>query len=109
MERCVHWEFPRLAHNPASHRTSSGSLIVTHPFHPLKGQRLNILFERKRPDGCLYVCEGGPLGTIGLPAAWTNLGGPSAACPLTVEVLSELAALVKVLKKLAASATCQGC
>jgi hypothetical protein len=65
----------------------------------LKGQRLNILFERKRPEGSLFVCEGGPLGTIGLPAAWTSLGGPAAACPLTVEVLSELAALVRALKK----------
>src|SRR4051794_35229904 len=91
--------FPRLAHNPGSHRTSSGSLVVTHPFHPLKGQRLNILFERKRPEGLLYVCEGGPLGTIGLPAAWTSLSEPSAERPLTIEILGELAALVTALKK----------
>ena len=91
--------FPRLAHNPGSHRTSSGSLVVTHPFHPLRGQQLSILFERKRPEGLLYVCEGGPLGTIGLPAAWTSLSEPPAERPLTVEMLSELAALVKALKK----------
>ena len=60
--------FPRLAHNPGSHRISLGSLVVTHPFHPLNGQRLSILFERKRPPGLLYVCEGGALGTVGLPA-----------------------------------------
>jgi hypothetical protein len=73
--------------------------VVTHPFHPLKGQQLSILFERKRPDGRLYVCAGGALGTIGLPAAWTSLGEPAAERPLTVEVLIELAALVKALKQ----------
>ena len=90
---------PRLAHNPASHRTSSGSLVVTHPFHPLKGVQLSILFERKRPEGRLYICEGGPLGTIGLPVAWTSLSEPAAERPVTIEVLVELAALVKALKK----------
>jgi uncharacterized protein DUF5372 len=76
-----------------------GSLVVTHPFHPLKGQLLNILFERKRPEGLLYVCEGGPLGTIGLPVAWTSLSDPAAERPLTIEVLVELAALMMALKK----------
>jgi hypothetical protein len=65
----------------------------------LKGQRLNILFERKRPEGHLYVCEGGALGTIGLPVAWTSLSEPAAERPLTIEVLIELAALIKALKK----------
>jgi len=65
----------------------------------LKGQRLSILFERKRPEGHLYVCEGGPLGTIGRPAAWTSLGEPAAERPLTIEVLIELAALMTTLKK----------
>ena len=92
-------ECPRLAHSPASHRTSSGSLVVTHPFHPLKGVQLSILFERKRPEGRLYICEGGPLGTIGLPAAWTSLSEPAAERPVTIEVLVELAALVRALKK----------
>jgi hypothetical protein len=65
----------------------------------LKGQRLAILFERKRPEGRLYVCEGGPLGTIGLPVAWTSLGEPVSERPLTIEVLIELAALMTALKK----------
>jgi hypothetical protein len=72
---------------------------VTHPFHPLRGQRLSILFERKRPEGYLYVCEGGPLGTVGLPTAWTSLSEPAAERPLTIEVLVELGALLKALKK----------
>lgn len=90
---------PRLAHRTTAHRIFSESLIVTHPFHPLCGQRLSILFERKRPEGQLYICEGGPLGTLGLPATWTSFGPPAAERPLTVEVLIELAALVAALKR----------
>jgi hypothetical protein len=45
------------------------------------------------------VCEGGALGTIGLPVAWTSLGEPAAEQPLTIELLMELAALIKALKK----------
>jgi hypothetical protein len=57
-----------------------------------------VLFERKWAGGHLYVCEGGPLGTIGLQASWTNLGTSGGESPLAIEGLIELAALVKVLK-----------
>ena len=63
----------------------------------MAGQRLNIIFERKRVDGPLYICEGGALGTIGLPARWTDLGPAPAERPLTYDVLAELAALVAAL------------
>jgi hypothetical protein len=65
----------------------------------LKGHELNILFERKLGAGRLYVCEGGALGTIGLPAGWTSLSEPAAERALTVEALVELAGLVKSLKQ----------
>jgi hypothetical protein len=74
-------------------------LVVTHPFHPLRGQELAVLFERKWAGGHLYICEGGPLGTIGLLASWTSLSAPPCETPLNVEVLVELATLVKALKK----------
>jgi hypothetical protein len=60
---------------------------------------LVVLFERKWAGGHLYVCEGGPLGTIGLQASWTSLGTPPGDRPLAIEALIELAALVKALKK----------
>jgi hypothetical protein len=64
----------------------------------LFGQKLVVLYERKWAGGDLYVCEGGPLGTIGLPSSWTSLSAPTAERPLTIEGLSELAKLVKALK-----------
>ena len=58
-----------------------------------------VLFERKWAGGHLYVCEGGPLGTIGLQASWTNLGTPPGERPLNAESLAELAELVRTLKR----------
>jgi hypothetical protein len=70
---------------------------VTHPFHPLRGQRLAVLFERSYPDGRLYVCEGGPHGTIGVPQDATDRAPAPAATALTAEVLAELVAVVAAL------------
>jgi len=65
-----------------------GSLVVTHPFHPLAGERLQILFVRRWAGSQrLYVCEGGPLGSVTLPEEATDRGAEPAAVPLTAEVL----------------------
>ena len=66
--------------------------MVTHPFHPLSGQRLRVLFERKLPSGLAVSCEGGPLGSLMLPLSWTDRGSAAADGPLTYEVLVSLAA-----------------
>jgi hypothetical protein len=63
----------------------------------MTGQHLKIIFERQRADGLLYICEGGALGTVGVPARWTNLGPPSADSALSYEVLAELAAVMAAL------------
>jgi len=67
---------------------------VTHPFHPLSGRRLRVLFERKLPSGLAVSCEGGPLGSVMLPVAWTDRGPAAAGTPLTYEVLIEVAAVI---------------
>jgi hypothetical protein len=72
-------------------------LVVTHPFHPLRGQRLEVLFERRCGAGRLYVCDGGALGGVGLLEEATDRGGEPAERPLTFEVLVELAAVVAAL------------
>jgi uncharacterized protein DUF5372 len=64
---------------------------VTHPFHPLAGQRLRVLFERRLAGGLALSCEGGPLGSLMLPLAWTDRGPAAAVTPLSYEVLVELA------------------
>jgi hypothetical protein len=72
---------------------------VTHRFHPLAGQRLPILFVRRRAGSRLYVCEGGLLGTVALPEDFTDRGQVPAARPLTAEVLAELAATIAALSR----------
>jgi hypothetical protein len=72
-------------------------LVVTHPFHPLRGRRLEILFERRLADGRLYVCEGGAQGTIGVPEDATDRAPASAATPLTFDVLAGLVELVAAI------------
>ena len=77
------------------------SLVVTHPFHPLAGQRISILFERMYRDaarGRVYICEASPLGTVTLPEHFTDRGATPAATPLTADVLIDLAAVVAALR-----------
>jgi hypothetical protein len=71
-----------------------GSLVVTHPFHPLRGERLVVLFVRRVSAGRIYVCEGGPLGSVALPEDATERGPEPGERPLSVEVLAALVALV---------------
>ncbi len=68
-----------------------------HPFHPLSGQRLRVLFERKLPGGLAVSCEGGPLGSLMVPLAWTDRGVPAADAPLTYEVLIDLAGVISAI------------
>ena len=72
-------------------------MTVLHPFHPLSGQRLRVLFERKVAGGLAVSCEGGPLGSLMVPLAWTDRGAPAADAPLTFEVLIELAGVISAV------------
>ncbi len=57
-----------------------------------------MLFERRyKATGLAFSCEGGPLGTVMLPVAWTDRGTPEAERALGYEELIELAALVHAL------------
>jgi hypothetical protein len=40
--------FRRRRHSAAASSDLLGSLVVTHPFHPLSGQRLEVLFAKRR-------------------------------------------------------------
>ncbi len=68
--------------------------MVTHPFHPLSGQRLRVLFERKLAGEMMVSCEAGPLGSVVLPLTWTDRGPVAADGPLTFEILVDLAAVI---------------
>jgi Family of unknown function (DUF5372) len=88
---------PRSAHSAQSSNINSDSIVVTHPFHPLAGRRLRILFERRRGGARLYVCECGER-TVTLAEDWTDRGEPSAQRPLTYERLVELHKTLRAVK-----------
>ena len=89
---------PHTARSRSSGEVSESFVTVTHPFHPLAGQRLRVLFERRYQAGGLALCcEGGSLGTVMLPVDWTDRGTPAASGVVGFEELIELAALVRAL------------
>ncbi|MGH8974885.1 MAG: DUF5372 family protein [Acidimicrobiia bacterium] len=73
-------------------------VVVTHPFHPLVGQRLEVLFERRMPAGLAYSCDGGALGRMLLPATWTDREMPEQSTRLSYEALVELARVIAALR-----------
>jgi Family of unknown function (DUF5372) len=75
-----------------------GFVIVTHPFHPLKGQRLEVLYAKRRGAGTVFVCAGGVSGQITLPQAWTDRGEPPVARRLSAEGLAAAGALARALR-----------
>ena len=70
-------------------------MIVTHPFHPLNGQRLEVLYAKRRGADTVFVCSGGISGQITLPQSWTDRGEPPLARRLSAERLAELDTLVR--------------
>ncbi len=68
--------------------------MVTHPFHPLVGQRVEVLYVRREAAGRMYVCDGGDGRNVKLDEAATDRGPVPAERPLTFEVLVELAAMI---------------
>ena len=71
--------------------------MVTHPFHPLFGKRLEVLDVRREAVGLVYVCDGGDGRNVALDEAATDRAPEPAERPLTFEVLVEVAAVVAAL------------
>ena len=72
-------------------------MVVTHPFHPLAGERVAVILERRRESAeVVLVCEGGPVGRVTLPVAWTDRGPAPLPHRLAAEGLVELVELVAV-------------
>ena len=88
----------RRRHSAAPPSDLSGFVVVTHPFHPLSGQRLEVLYVKRRAGDTVFVCSGGVSGQITLPQAWTDRGDPSVAHRLSAGRLAELDTLARNLQ-----------
>jgi hypothetical protein len=76
---------------------SLGSLVVTHPFHPLRGERLEVLYVRREAGGRVYVCDGGRFGGVSLPEEATDRGPEPGERPVTLEMLVDLVAVIAAI------------
>lgn len=86
----------RPAHTAGGSSDASSSLVVTHPFHPLSGQRLPVLYERRLAGiGHVYICDAGKRGTLALPPSYTDRGGEPGFLLLDVRVLVDLARVLR--------------
>jgi hypothetical protein len=74
-----------------------GSLVVTHPFHPLTGRELEILYVKRRSGALVFVCASGAGRSVTLPQAWTDRGVAAEEHPLGIEGLCAARALVNTL------------
>jgi Family of unknown function (DUF5372) len=75
-----------------------GFVVVTHPFHPLSRQRLEVLYVKRRGDDTVFVCSGGVSGLITVPLSWTDRGEPPVPQRLSAEGLAELAAATRAIQ-----------
>ena len=76
---------------------SLGSVVVTHPFHPLRGQRLEVLLERRRGPDRVFLCDAGGGVNVELAEDATDRGTPRGERALSFEVLVGLAAVVAAI------------
>ncbi len=78
-----------------------GWAIITHPFHPRRGQRFRVLRLRRYRGEATLILEGGECGTFSILEDWTDKAVPNssgAARLLSASALLELVQLVRRLK-----------
>jgi len=89
---------PRKRHSAVSSSDPSAFVVITHPFSPLSGQRVEVLFSRRRGGQAVLVCEGGRLGRVTVPESWTGRAASADGGRLSAEGLAELDALVRCME-----------
>jgi hypothetical protein len=68
--------------------------VITHPFHPLKGKSLVVLFTQRMRHGLFFVCEVDGRRRITVAQDWTDRGVAASSDRLAVEGLSAARALI---------------
>ena len=76
-----------------------GWVTITHPFHPLRGQKFEVLFTRSLIDKKIFSLKNPSGGTFAVPHEWTDREGPlSQGKILSAQSLLELSELIKQIK-----------
>jgi hypothetical protein len=77
---------------------ASDFVLITHPFHPLAGRRLEVLDRTRRGGAGFLRCAAGSLGMVTIPADWTDRAERPAGTRLTYEALAGLAAAIAAIR-----------
>jgi hypothetical protein len=72
-------------------------LVVTHPFHPLYGRELPVLFERRTRRGLWFVCEVDGRSRVTVRQEWTDRGVPAGEQRLSDDVLTSLRVVIDAM------------
>jgi hypothetical protein len=97
---------PRSARTALEHKSHLGWAEIRHPFHPLRGQRFQVLKERRSTGIDTLLLREQDRGTFSIAREWTDWADPSPygglGLPLRrldADSLFELAALLDQLTK----------
>src|SRR5260370_1245015 len=88
---------PRKRHSAGSSSGLSAFVVVTPPFHPLSGQRVEVLFSRRRGGQVVLACESASLGRVTVPESWTDRVSSPVVGRLSAEGLAALDALARCM------------
>src|SRR2546423_12980763 len=94
-ERFGSWVYRQSRFRAPSSSPDLGSLVVTHPFHPLAGQCLPVLFMKRRGGALVVVCAGGGggRGAVAVPVVWGGRGPGPGGHRVALDALGALAGL----------------
>jgi hypothetical protein len=73
-------------------------VTVTLPFHQLAGQRLRVLARQRSARGLELDCDGGDLGRVRLPVAWTDQVPAEPGGRVSARVLADLVAVMTAIE-----------
>jgi hypothetical protein len=77
-----------------------GSVTITHPFHPKRGQKFEVLLTRTLPKGKIFVLKSSSGGTFAVPCDWTDQASPTEMPSiLAIKPLLALIELMDNIKK----------
>ena len=90
--------------NALKNKEDLGWTKIIHPYHPLQGQRFQILKLRKVADEDTIILQGTYRGTFAVPREWTEQADPhpydSLNTPAPILCFRCLIALTKLVEKI---------
>src|SRR5215469_13350738 len=103
MGNSAHWRSPRSHRTALRSRQRLGSAEVTHPFHPLRGQKFVVLKLRTVSGVPTLSVRHPDLGSFAIPEDWTDwsASAPPSSQSLVLDAfgLAELAAIVESISR----------